>query len=49
MVNKMVEEVWIDDGDCVVSASAVNYWVKYLEYIKSHYPEIDTEVRSKIK
>lgn len=45
----MVEEAWLDEGDCVISETAVDYWVRYVEYIKKHYPLIHDECCKKVE
>ena len=45
----MVEEAWLDEGDVILTKRTVDYWVRYVEYIKKHYPLIHDECCKKVE
>ena len=45
----MVHEEWLNEDECVMSVSSVDFWVKYLKYVEKNYPKIDEEVRRELK
>ena len=40
----MVEQAWLDEGDCVFSEKLVNRWSEYINYVTKNYPKIHNEV-----
>jgi len=45
----MVERAWLDEGDCIIPEHVLMWKVKYIEYIETHYPSIDREVRKHLE
>jgi len=45
----MVREEWLKDGDTVITERQLDYYLAYIGYIETNYPDAHTECHAYLK
>jgi len=45
----MVREEWLNDGDTIITERQLDYYLAYIGYIETNYPDVHTECHTYLK